>query len=67
MNGDASLFTRSDEIEQAWSIIDPFVAGLSGPDAPPPLEYEPGSWGPARADDFLAHDGRAWLHGFGQH
>lgn len=63
LNGDASLFTRSDEIEQAWSIIDPFVTGLSGPDAPSPVEYEPGSWGPAQADDFLAQDGRAWLHG----
>lgn len=63
LNGDASLFTRSDEIEQAWSIIDPFVIGLTGPDGPAPNEYERGSWGPVQADDFMARDGRTWLHG----
>ena len=67
VNGDASLFTRSDEIEQAWSIIDPFVVGLSGPDAPAPRQYELGSWGPIEADEFMARDGRAWLHGVGNH
>jgi len=67
LNGDASLFTRSDEIEQAWSIIDPFIAGLTGPDAPIPLTYPPGSWGPAEADEFMAREGRSWLHGFGVH
>lgn len=63
LNGDASLFTRSDEIERAWSIVDPIIAGFDGPNAPPLYFYPPGSWGPAESDDFLAADGRVWLQG----
>ena len=61
LNGDASLFIRSDEIEQSWSIIDPLIEGLSDPSARPPEIYDPGTEGPFGADDFLARDGRAWL------
>ena len=31
LNGDASLFIRSDEIEQSWTIMDPLIEGLSDP------------------------------------
>ncbi len=61
LNGDASLFTRADEIEQAWSIVDPIIAGFSRPHAPRPYYYSEGSWGPVEADRFLSTDGRAWL------
>ncbi len=61
LNGDASLFIRSDEIEQSWSIMDPLIEGLSGANARPPEIYDQGSQGPFSADDFLARDGRAWL------
>ena len=61
LNGDASLFIRSDEIEQSWSIIDPLIHGLSQPPTRPPEIYDPGTEGPYAADDFLARDGRAWL------
>ena len=44
--GDASLFTRSDEIELAWSIIDPIVHRLDLPGAPTPYRYLPGMNGP---------------------
>ena len=67
LNGDASLFTRSDEIEEAWEIMDPIIQGLASPDAPPPSGYAIGSKGPASADDFLAKDGRHWLHRTWQH
>jgi glucose-6-phosphate 1-dehydrogenase len=60
LHGDASLFTRNDEIEAAWRLIDPIVQGWESPDAPPLLIYPPGSWGPAEADEFMARDGRAW-------
>ena len=63
LTGDAALFTRADEIERAWSIIDPIIAGLNGPAAPPLYFYPPGSWGPEESDKFLAADGRAWLKG----
>ena len=61
LNGDASLFIRSDEIEQSWSIIDPLIEGLSGSSIRSPEIYDPGTEGPFSADDFLARDGRAWL------
>ena len=63
INGDASLFTRADEIEQAWSIVDPIIAGFNQAQAPRPYYYSEGSWGPVEADRFLSIDGRAWLQG----
>ncbi len=62
LNGDASLFARSDEIERAWTLIDGIRAGWESAYAPPLLTYAPGSWGPAGADDLLGRDGRWWVH-----
>ena len=47
LQGDASLFTRADEVEEAWSIVDPIIdAWASGP--PPDFpNYDAGTWGPA--------------------
>jgi glucose-6-phosphate 1-dehydrogenase len=58
--GDASLFTRSDEIESAWKIIDPLQTAWDETGYPPVLGYEPGSWGPEEADKFIARDGFIW-------
>lgn len=60
LQGDASLFARADEIELAWGLIDPIDASWLAPEAPPLTFYEPGTWGPAEADAFLAREGRAW-------
>jgi glucose-6-phosphate 1-dehydrogenase len=65
IQGDASLFARADEIELAWGLIDPILAAWEQPAAPPLAAYEPGSWGPAEADDLLAQDGRVWHYGCG--
>lgn len=67
LNGDASLFTRSDQIELAWGLIDPIIAAFRAPRAPPPAVYPPGAWGPPEADEFLAREGRAWLRACGGH
>jgi glucose-6-phosphate 1-dehydrogenase len=67
LNGDASLFTRADEIEHAWHIVDPILRGWDSPHAPPLHFYESGTDGPAEADNFIALDGRHWLSGCGQH
>jgi glucose-6-phosphate 1-dehydrogenase len=66
MQGDASLFARADEIELAWSIIDPIIESWEAPGHTPLAFYESGSWGPDEADAFLAQDGRAWYHGCGE-
>jgi glucose-6-phosphate 1-dehydrogenase len=58
MRGDATLFTRADEVEAQWAFIDPIRQGWAAHDAP--VEpYEAGSWGPARADAILA-PGDTW-------
>ncbi len=60
MRGEATLFTRRDEVEEQWAFIDPVIeAWRAEANAPPPL-YEAGSWGPDQADDLLARDGRRW-------
>jgi glucose-6-phosphate 1-dehydrogenase len=61
LNGDATLFMRSDEIERAWEIMDPLIAATQAPAAPEPHIYGVGSEGPAVADAFLGREGRAWL------
>jgi len=60
MRGDSSLFTRSDQVEAAWQVMDPILkAWQSQPDIPI-YTYAPGSCGPAAADDLLRQDGRSW-------
>lgn len=63
VQGDASLFARSDGIELAWQLMDPIIQGWESTAAPPLAIYEPGSWGPVEADEFMARDGRAWQQG----
>src|SRR3984893_15564767 len=61
MGGDATLFARRDEVEEAWAFIDPIEnAWAAKQDAPGLFFYPAGSWGPEEADDLLARDGRAW-------
>jgi len=60
LTGDASLFARADEIELAWSLIDPVLEQWEGDEAPPLAFYESGTWGPSEADQLLARDGRFW-------
>jgi glucose-6-phosphate 1-dehydrogenase len=58
LTGDSTLFTRRDEVEAAWSIVDPIRASWQSMSAPEP--YQAGSWGPPGADQLLASDGRKW-------
>ena len=66
LEGDASLFIRSDHIEEAWRIVDPLLRAWEDPDASPLHIYRPGSWGPSASDTFLARDGRAWIQAIHQ-
>jgi len=60
MIGDPSLFTRDDEVEQAWSILQPILDAWSGGSGGPMHFYAAGTWGPPAADELLERDGRAW-------
>ena len=62
LQGDASLFTRADEVDSAWSLIDPILQTWENHQTPPLSIYKPKSWGPAEAYDLLARDGRRWLN-----
>jgi glucose-6-phosphate 1-dehydrogenase len=65
MLGDASLFTRADEVEAAWGIVTPLINVWQewdkegDPDADMCF-YEAGSWGPENADNLIEHDARRW-------
>ena len=60
MRGEATLFTRRDEVEEQWAFMDHvFDAWQAAGNVPPPM-YSAGSWGPDAADDLLAKDGRRW-------
>jgi glucose-6-phosphate 1-dehydrogenase len=61
LNGDPGLFIRSDQIELAWKLIDPIIAGWHTPAGPELAMYDPGSWGPAESDAFMLRDGKTWL------
>jgi glucose-6-phosphate 1-dehydrogenase len=59
MLGDPTLFTRSDEIEEQWALVDAIVAFWQR-DRPSFPNYPAGTWGPAASDELIARDGRAW-------
>ncbi len=59
MRGDATLFTRNDEIEALWGIIDPILTAWHDDRSSPIPQYEAGSAGPVEADRLLL-DGRSW-------
>jgi glucose-6-phosphate 1-dehydrogenase len=58
MRGDATLFTRNDEIEALWGIIDPILSAWGADRSSPIPQYPSGSAGPREADALL--EGSAW-------
>jgi glucose-6-phosphate 1-dehydrogenase len=59
MLGDPTLFTRADEIEEQWAIVDAIVSTWAR-DRPSFPNYQAGTWGPPSADELLQRDGRSW-------
>jgi len=52
MQGDAMLFVREDAVEAAWSVVEPILGNAAAVQV-----YEPGTWGPAEADQLAADIG----------
>ncbi len=59
MRGDATLFTRNDEIEALWAIIDPILTAWHEDTSSPIPQYPAGTAGPEEANRLLA-DGQRW-------
>jgi glucose-6-phosphate 1-dehydrogenase len=59
MIGDATLFIRSDEVEQSWRIVEPILEAWQD-NAAPLGSYDAGSWGPREADRLIEGSGRRW-------
>ena len=60
MTGDATLFNRDDQVEEAWRIVMPVLeAWQASPERGLGI-YEAGSWGPESADALIARDGHTW-------
>jgi glucose-6-phosphate 1-dehydrogenase len=59
MLGDATLFTRTDEVEEQWSLVDTIVSAWAR-DRPSFPNYVAGTWGPAAATELIERDGRHW-------
>jgi glucose-6-phosphate 1-dehydrogenase len=55
MRGDATLFTRNDEVERQWQIIDPILKAWQD-GMPPMATYEAGSPGPPEADELIGRE-----------
>jgi glucose-6-phosphate 1-dehydrogenase len=57
--GDATLFTRGDEVDAAWQFLTPVLEGCSQCRGPLP-QYPAGTWGPQQAQRLLAAEGDRW-------
>jgi len=53
LNGERTFFTRSDEVDRLWQVIQPLLD-----DRPETQSYEQGSWGPQAAVDLVEHGWR---------
>jgi glucose-6-phosphate 1-dehydrogenase len=63
MQGDPTLFLRTDEVEASWRFADALRERWVGPDAPPLLEYDSGGWGPPEADALFRDCEGSWSRG----
>jgi glucose-6-phosphate 1-dehydrogenase len=58
MLGDGTLFARRDEVEAAWTLMEPLLEAQATAQHTP--TYPAGTWGPEAADQMLERDGRRW-------
>ncbi len=61
INGDPSLFARSDEVELAWRLIDPIQQTWNRRQQPHLDLYESGDWGPPSSVEWMKRQGREWF------
>jgi glucose-6-phosphate 1-dehydrogenase len=59
LKGDATLYTRQDMVEASWRAVQPILDNWATRKFDFP-NYDPGTWGPAAADEMLARNGHRW-------
>jgi len=59
VRGNPTLFMRRDEVEAAWSWIEPVLIGWRER-GEGPRPYTAGTWGPSAAIALIERDGRTW-------
>jgi len=62
MQGDATLFTRGDAVEQAWSIVEPILKAWEKNPKIPIFGYPSGTWGPQQADSLIDDTTMTWRY-----
>jgi glucose-6-phosphate 1-dehydrogenase len=62
MQGDATLFSRGDAIEQSWSIVDPILKEWENNPDFPMYGYPAATWGPHQADDLIEDPAMTWRY-----
>jgi len=60
MIGEATLFTRSDEVEAAWRVVDPLIRYWDKHTPEQMPTYAAGTWGPREADELISLDNVRW-------
>lgn len=61
MLGDQTLFTRADEVEEAWRVVTPALSAWDAPADPSSVpQYEAGTWNPPEAEMMLNRTGHRW-------
>ena len=60
MQGDQSLFSRQDEVEAMWKVVDPIIKNLQRKRKI--STYTAGSWGPKSAEQLITKDKRRWIN-----
>lgn len=60
LEGDAALFMRADQVEEAWKIVTPILDSWKKGPAPRFPDYKPGSWGPKDALELIKGQGCDW-------
>ncbi|MEK6234261.1 MAG: glucose-6-phosphate dehydrogenase, partial [Planctomycetales bacterium] len=61
LQGDASLFARSDEVEESWTLIDSILKFWDQSDKPHLHFYEKDAWGPPACSEWMFAEDRAWF------
>jgi glucose-6-phosphate 1-dehydrogenase len=60
LEGNASMFMRADQVEEAWRVIKPIMEAWEKAPAPRFPNYDPGSWGPKGSNMLIRPQSCSW-------